>query len=284
MKKFIIFTILFLVAGITHISGQTKRSEIANPSNFRKMTVNQKIPDCRKSLLNCGRDAMLKLDLLGLGGEDNFVHKEEVFNFKNGVGIYVSSILGKDATFIEESRTRIAFTKTRNGAYKFVQVGEQFTCMRDGDRGYWRKTPCEIDMFAKENNTVGKTPLSDIKNLDDFRWLSINGRAVAAASAPCYNNLLECGRERLVIYGYEGFGGEDSVIHREETFTFKENGKNMGVFLFTMKGGGDDSVAGERVRIGFEKKGNSWEWQQATTQNLCQRGDLAGQWTKKLCP
>ncbi|MGI8542097.1 MAG: hypothetical protein ACR2MD_01295 [Aridibacter sp.] len=289
MKKFIIFIILFLVAGILQTSAQTKRSEIANPLNFKKMSVDQKIPDCRKSLLNCGRDVMLALDLLGLGGEDNFVHREEVFTFKNGVGVYVSSIFAKDLTFKQESRTRIAFIKQRNGGYRFVQVGEQFRCLQGKSRGSWSKTRCIADSYTdnsdKENNDkIQKTPLSEVKNLNNFRWLTINGRAVAAASAPCSNNLLECGRERLVIYGYEGFGGEESDNFREDTFTYKEAGKTYGVYLVTMKGEGDDSVAGERVRIGFEKKGRSWEWQQAATQNLCQRGNLAGQWTKERCP
>jgi hypothetical protein len=43
-----------------------------------------------------------------------------------------------------------------------------------------------------------------------------------------------------------------------------------------MTGYKDDSVAGERVRIGFEKKGNSWQRQQAVVQNLYQHEDLAG--------
>lgn len=282
MKRLIIFTILFLLAGISNIFAQTKRAEIANPSDFRKMTVNQRIDDCRKSLLNCGRDVMVALDLLGLGGEDNFVHKEEVFSFKNGVGIYVSSILAKDSTFTNESRTRIAFIKQRNGRYRFVQIGEQFRCPIGKNRNRWSKISCS-DNPSSENNSR-ETLSSEIKNLNNFKWLTINGRAVAAASAACHNELLECGREKLVIYGYEGFGGEESDNFREETFTYKEAGKTYGIYLLTMKGENDDSVAGERVRIGFEKKGNSWEWQQAATQNLCRRGDLAGKWTKGLCP
>lgn len=280
MKKSIILIILILIGGIFGAYAQTKRAEIADPSNFRKMAVNQKIPDCRKSLLDCGRDAMVALDLLGLGGEDDFVQKEEVFYFKNGVGIYVSSILGKKPDSIEESRTRIAFTKGRNGAYRFVQVGEQFRCLSGKTRGKWSKTECS----AKSNNNDGETPRSDVANLDDFRWITINGRAVAVASAPCFKDLLECGRERLVLYGYEGFGGTNSGDFREETFIFKNGGKYTGIYLVTMKGFEDDSVAGERVRIAFVKKGKSWAWQQAATQNLCGRGDLAGIWTKEFCP
>ena len=279
MKNTAILIILILIGGILKAHAQTKRAEIANPSNFRKMTVNQSIPDCRKSLLDCGRDVMVALDLLGLGGEDNFVQKEEVFYFKNGVGIYVSSILGKKPDSIEESRTRVAFTKMRNGAYKFVQIGEQFKCLNDANRGSWTKTVCR----ANSNNNE-KTPRSEVANLDDFRWITINGRAVAAASAPCYKDLLECGRERSVLYGYEGFGGTNSSDFREETFVFKDGNEHTGIYLVTMKGYEDDSVSGERVRIAFVKKGKSWEWQQAATQNLCGRGDLAGRWTKEFCP
>ena len=218
---------------------------------------------------------MIALDLLGLGGEDDFVRREEVFYFKNGVGIYLSSITGKKPDSIEESRTRVAFTKMRNGAYKFVQIGEQFKCLNGG----WSKTACSAN-----SNNGAETPRSDVANLDDFRWITLNGRAVAAASAPCYKDLLECGRERSVLYGYENFGGTDGSRFREETFTFINGGKTRGIYLLTMTGQADDSVAGERVRIAFVKKGNSWEWQQAAVQNLCRRGELAGQWTKKFCP
>ncbi len=282
MKKIIVFAILFLIGTVSsNVSAQTKRAEIANPSNFRKMTVNQKIQVCRKSLLDCGRDAMVALDLVGLGGDDNFVQKEEVFYFKNGVGIYLSSILGKRSNSIDESRTRIAFTKQRNGAYKFVQVSEQFKCLSGTNRGKWTKNSCSA---SSNNNNSGQPPRSEVENLDDFRWLTINGRAVAVASAPCYKDLLECGRERLVLYGYEGFGGTDSGNFEEETFIFKNGNKYTGIYLVTMKDYKDDSVAGERVRIAFEKKGKYWDWQQAATQNLCSRGDLAGHWTKELCP
>lgn len=283
MKKLAIAAILFLFGGILTIQAQTTRAEIANPSNFRKMTVKRQISDCRKSLLECGREVMLTLDLLGLGGEDNFVQKEEVFYFKNGIGVYLSSILGKKSNSIEESRTRIAFTKTKNGAYKFVQIGEQFKCLEGANRGKWSRTACFVNSDNREN-AGEKTPRSEVANLDDFRWITINGRAVAAASAPCFNDLLECGREKLVIYGYEGFGGENSDNFKEETFTFRNGGKTTGIYLVTITGAEDDSVAGERVRIAFEKKGNSWNWQQAALQNLCRRGDFAGRWTKLLCP
>lgn len=128
------------------------------------------------------------------------------------------------------------------------------------------------------------TMRQEIANPDNFQFITINGRAAGEAFKPCANSLEECGNERLVLYGYEGFGGDDSENPKTETFIFKNGKKTVGIFLFTMKSDGDDSVKAERVRIAFEKKGKNWQLVQAGKQFQCMRGATRNKWTKNLCP
>lgn len=143
-------------------------------------------------------------------------------------------------------------------------------------------------LFVFSNGIViaqtGSNPTlkSEVSNPEKFQFLTLNGQAVAAAVEPCAKSLEECGNDRIGFYGYEGFGGPDSDNPKTETFTFKSRNKVAGIYLLTMRIEEDDSVAGERVRLAFVKKGNKWIFVQAGRQFKCARGN-AKNWTKELC-
>jgi hypothetical protein len=126
------------------------------------------------------------------------------------------------------------------------------------------------------------TPRSEVADPGKFMFLTINGRAAGEAFAPCSRSLRECALERLVLFGYDGFGGPAETAPREEVFTFASKKKTVGVFLLTIPFSEDDSVAVERVRLAFERKGKTWQFVQAGRQFRCVRG-VKG-WTKNLCP
>ena len=128
-------------------------------------------------------------------------------------------------------------------------------------------------------NTTNKTPQNEITSGDDFRFVSINGKAFAEATKLCTKSLLECGSERLGYYGVDGIGGPPTDNFREETFTYGRTG----VYLLTETGFEDDSVTGERLRLEFEKSGSGWKLVQGGRQFQCARGANAGRWTKEFC-
>lgn len=274
----VLFVVLFLSA--VNVSGQTARSEIANPAVFAPIKTTVKIADCRGfSLQKCGRDAMVALDLIGFGGEDNFVDREEVFTFQNGVGIYLFSILGMRSDFTNEWRTRVAFTRTRTG-YRFVQAGMQYRCMENGVRSKWAKTECE---GAAAGDAEGPTSQHEIENVDDFRFISVTGRGATTLSQPCRGSLEECGRRMFeALYRPDAF---DSITNiRTETFTFQRGGSSIGVYLVTGTGYEDDSVRGERIRVEFENRRGVWHAKGGSRQFLCARGSDRDKWTEEFCP
>lgn len=130
---------------------------------------------------------------------------------------------------------------------------------------------------------TASTRRSEVTNPSKFQFLTLNGQAVAKTTEPCEKSLTECGNERIVLYGYEDFGGTDSDDLKTETFTFKSGKKTVGIYLLTMRIDEDDSVAGERVRLSFERKGDKWIFVQAGRQFKCARGNTKT-WTKNLCP
>lgn len=281
MKIYILLFILGLSLSLT-ATAQTRSSDVANPSLFEPIHVQHKITDCRgTSVQKCGRDVMMLLDMVGFGGEDNFTEREETFNYRSGVSVYLFSMLGTKPSFTSEWRTRVAFTKTRNG-FRFVQAGNQYRCMVNGKRGNWSKTPCaESNKPSYDFNQ--KTDQQEVSTIDNFNFISITGRGAATLATPCRGSLLQCGTRLLdALYKPDGF---DSAKQRKnEVFEIREGQVTKGIFLATAFGYEDDSVAGERVRIEFKRVGQTWVAESGSKQFLCARGDNAFQWTKALCP
>lgn len=284
MKKCIfIFTLLFTMSFVT--SGQTRSADVADPTKFEPINVQHKITDCRgTSVLKCGRDVMMALDLVGFGGEDNFTEREETFNYRSGVSVYLFSMLGTKPSFTDEWRTRVAFTKTRTG-FRFVQAGTQYRCMVNGKRGQWSSTPCgPSDQGSSMNFDFSrKTEQSEVASLDDFRFIAVTGRGAATLAEPCRGTLEQCGLKLLnALYKSDAF--DHARQKKNEVFELRERGGTTGIFLATAFGYEDDSVMGERIRIEFRRVGQAWEADSGSRQFLCARGEGAGRWTNELCP
>lgn len=281
MKKFLFLLIVFFIATNTDISAQTKKSEIADPTKFQQIEPNQSVKSCRSSLKTCGDRALVALDLAGFGGPNYIQYEKEVFNFANGVGVYLLTIKGIKSRELSAERVRVSFVK-KGSTYNFVQAGRQYLCSQGEDEGKW-KMSCEIGSKKDKNPTTR----DEVKNGDNFRFITVNGRAVGELTKPCYASIEVCGRTKLGIYGYEEWANElESDNVSEETYAFadKNTGKNTAIYLISMTGMEDDSVSGERIRIEFERKGKAWTVVQGGRQFQCARGTSAGKWTKELCP
>ncbi|MCW5960102.1 MAG: hypothetical protein KIS76_08055 [Pyrinomonadaceae bacterium] len=275
MLKVFLFLLVSMFICAPNICAQTKRSEISDPNAFRKLDIDKPVADCRGPLRTCGEKALVALDLAGFGGPDSIKYTTEIFEFKNGVGIFLFSITGIKDPLIAGERLRLAFIK-RGTTHRFVQAGRQYLCVKGG----W-KTEC-LPETGENSKTLTKR--GDVANADDFRFMSLNGSAVAAATKICRKTLAECGAEKLNFYLPDT--EEQNKAGEGETFVFadKRSGRNTGIYLFTMTGFEDDSVSGERYRIEFLRKDNAWELVQGGRQFQCARGASAGTWTNDLCP
>lgn len=134
---------------------------------------------------------------------------------------------------------------------------------------------------------------AEAANPNNFTFLSVNGRTVAAATEPCLvsEGLLNCVLKKAnIIHG--GFTSLDDEYNLVQSFVYNQRngGKHTtAVVVMTKTGLKDDSIRAERLRISFELKYDhpnvgTWHWVQYGTQVQCARGDKAGKWVKSGCP
>lgn len=147
-----------------------------------------------------------------------------------------------------------------------------------------------LSSHAATSNLVSPISRAEAANPANFKRLSVNGRAVTYASAPCpiQTGLISCGLEKLKLINSSI--NEVSVDYDlAQTFFYPSKAQpKTAVVVITRSGLMDDSVSAERYRISFTLKGApselSWHWVQYGVQYQCVRGNKAGIWTKNLCP
>lgn len=143
---------------------------------------------------------------------------------------------------------------------------------------------------TNSNNSSSVISRAEAANPANFKFLSINGRAVNRASAPCSieNGLLACGLEKLSLINGD-INEVDADYDWAQIFFFPSKAQpRTAVVVVTRSGLMDDSVGAERYRISFKLEGKpsnlSWHWVQYGVQYQCMRGSKAGKWSKDLCP
>ncbi|MBE0407849.1 hypothetical protein EI162_13230 [Psychrobacter sp. FME6] len=143
---------------------------------------------------------------------------------------------------------------------------------------------------ASSNNSPSVISRAEAANPANFKFLSINGRAVTRASAPCAieKGLIACGLEKLSLIN-GSINEVDADYDLAQTFFFLSKAQpRTAVVVITRSGLMDDSVSAERYRISFKLEGKSsdlnWSWVQYGVQYQCMRGSKAGKWSKDLCP
>ncbi len=144
--------------------------------------------------------------------------------------------------------------------------------------------------YADASNSISPISRAEAANPANFKRLSVNGRAVTYASAPCpiKTGLISCGLEKLKLIN-SSINEVSADYDLAQTFFFPSKAQpKTAVVVITRSGLMDDSVSAERYRISFTLKGTpselSWHWVQYGVQYQCVRGNKAGIWTKNLCP
>ena len=143
---------------------------------------------------------------------------------------------------------------------------------------------------ANASNSISPISRAEAANPANFKHLSVNGRAVTYASAPCpiQTGLISCGLEKLKLIN-SSINEVSADYDLAQTFFYPSKAQpKTAVVVITRSGLMDDSVRAERYRISFTLKGApsklSWHWVQYGVQYQCVRGNKAGIWTKNLCP
>lgn len=121
------------------VTQPTPRSVVAIPSNFQSVPVKPLF--CSDDVSTCGRNVLYGLPAnYAPSGELDGVSQEEVFDFKNGVVVYLLTIKEIQDDSVRAERYRVSFKKGEAGL-RLVQVGRQNQCTRGTVRG-WTKRLC----------------------------------------------------------------------------------------------------------------------------------------------
>ncbi len=121
------------------VSNPTPRSQVAIPTLYQSIPV--KAQFCSDEASTCGRNILYSLpSKYAPSGELDTESQYEVFDFKNGVMVYLLTIRGVQDDSIRAERYRVSFKKEEAGL-RLVQVGRQQQCTRGSVKG-WTKRNC----------------------------------------------------------------------------------------------------------------------------------------------
>lgn len=124
---------------------RTRKSEIANPAKFERLSVKTPVQTCTGEITSCakrvvGDHGLEHIDVRDCGAECPEV-REEAFFFNSGVAIFMRTISRLPDDSVDAVRYRVAFKKVQGG-YRFVQLGRQKKCSRGPNRGNWTTKAC----------------------------------------------------------------------------------------------------------------------------------------------
>lgn len=143
---------------------------------------------------------------------------------------------------------------------------------------------------AANNDTSDTVTRAMAANPDNFKPVSVNGRALAAAIAPCpiTKGLISCTLDKLALINGAAASVHDDYDQVQVFFYPNTEQPKTAVVIAQKTGLMDDSVDGERYRISFkldngQRANATWNLVQYGVQYKCSRGDAAGMWVQAGC-
>lgn len=131
---------------------------------------------------------------------------------------------------------------------------------------------------------------SEAANPNNFKCITINGRGVSEAVAPCPISLglINCALEKLALINLPPSSVHDDYDLVQTFYYPNTEHPKTAVVIAQATGLMDDSISGHRYRVSFKlEDANSanatWEFVQYGEQVQCARGDKAGRWVKRGC-
>lgn len=129
-----------------------------------------------------------------------------------------------------------------------------------------------------QKTPVYKPTRADVTNAADFA--PIKG---AQKVKFCRLTLTRCAFYAMAEHGLEGFGGPEQIYFFEHPFTFAQNGKTIGVFLFSILNREENPSSDERTRIEFVRERGGWRFVRMGSQTRCVNGRKISAWSKNQC-
>jgi hypothetical protein len=99
----------------------------------------------------------------------------------------------------------------------------------------------------------------------------------------CRKSLKDCAFDAMAVHGLEGFGGPETIYFFEHQFRYKQNGKDVGVFLFSILSREEPVSTDERTRVEFVREKGVWKFVTIGNQTRCVNGKKLTAWSKESC-
>ena len=99
----------------------------------------------------------------------------------------------------------------------------------------------------------------------------------------CRQALKECAFAAMAVHGLEGFGGPETIHFFEHQFRYKKNGKDLGVFVFSILNREEKEAVDEITQVQFVLEKVACKVVTIGNQTRCVSNTKMTKWSKESC-
>lgn len=128
---------------------------------------------------------------------------------------------------------------------------------------------------------------ASVRTARGFSPLVLSTEDAVRLSRPCDQPIELCGQRVFdEVFSPESYADLAPEQIQRESFIYADSPITSAVYLVTMVNLPDDSLAAERIRVEFVRRGSAWVAVSAARQMRCRRGESAvpSDWTEQTCP
>ena len=166
-----------------------------------------------------------------------------------------------------------------------AQAGGKASSDPDARRG-WQTAVIEA-AGSNHGTRVPATLPATVRTADGFAPRALSTENAAQLGKPCEQPIEMCGKqvfETLFPVQASTLAALPVNQSRRESFIYADGPVTSAVYLVTMANLPDDSIASQRIRIEFVRRGAGWVAASAGRQFKCREGELVRQqWTDRSC-
>lgn len=166
-----------------------------------------------------------------------------------------------------------------------AQGGSKASSDPDARRG-WQTAVIEA-AGSNHGTRVPATLPATVRTADGFAPMALSTENAAQLGKPCEQPIEMCGKqvfETLFPVQASTLAALPVNQSRRESFIYADGPVTSAVYLVTMANLPDDSIASQRIRIEFVRRGAGWMAVSAGRQFKCREGEqVRQQWTDRSC-
>ena len=166
-----------------------------------------------------------------------------------------------------------------------AQGGSKASSDPDARRG-WQTAVIEA-AGSNHGTRVPATLPATVRTADGFSPMALSTENAAQLGKPCEQPIEMCGKqvfETLFPVQASTLAALPVNQSRRESFIYADGPVTSAVYLVTMANLPDDSIASQRIRIEFVRRGAGWMAVSAGRQFKCREGEqVRQQWTDRSC-